>query len=167
MKNWMNILSILKTKFFIEKIENILDLMSYINYNMDIRVKLDIHNRYEHSKESIEEIFILTKSCLGSLPASDERRFRSMNENKEHEDMVECHYNGASIYVPKKKFADMLFELEAGGSDFVRFKEGAKLFKMSERSFHDLAEAADAIYHFRGIALINVNDIKEYLKYCK
>ena len=45
LKNWMNILSISKTKFFIEKIENILDLMSYINYNMDIRIKLDIHNR--------------------------------------------------------------------------------------------------------------------------
>ena len=90
-----------------------------------------------------------------------------MNENNKHEDMVECYYNGATIYVPKKKFADMLFELEAGGSDYVRYKDGAKLYKMSKNSFHNLAEAADAIYHFQGIALINIKDINEYLKCCK
>ena len=90
-----------------------------------------------------------------------------MNENNEHDDMVECHYNGANIYVPKKEFAEFLFELQLDESEYVRFKEGAKLYKMSENSFRDLARDADAIYHYRNIALVSVKDIKEFMKTCK
>ncbi len=90
-----------------------------------------------------------------------------MVENTNHEEMVECHYKGAIIHVPAKTFAKVVMELQIDGRTYVRYKEGAELFGMSERKFWELAEAADAVHRFGKVALVNLKEIEDFLKYCK
>ncbi len=47
---------------------------------------------------------------------------------------------------------------------FVRYKEGAELYSMSERKFMDLAKDAKATYKINQIVLVNCDILEEYLE---
>lgn len=47
---------------------------------------------------------------------------------------------------------------------FVRYKEGAELYSMSERKFMDLAKDAKATYKVNHIVLVNCDVLEEYLE---
>ena len=47
---------------------------------------------------------------------------------------------------------------------FVRYKEGAELYSMSERKFMDLAKDAKATYKINQIDLVNCDILEEYLE---
>ncbi len=81
--------------------------------------------------------------------------------------MVECHYEGTIIYIPVKAFLRASFNAQFGERKYVRYKEGAKLFGMSLRSFQDLAHDAEAMYHYRGIALVNLEILYKFMEYYK
>lgn len=89
-----------------------------------------------------------------------------MRENSNHEDMVECHYQGSIIYVPVKLFVEVTMQMQVNGKPFVRYKEGAKLFSMSENKFRELVDAADAVHHFGKMALVEVAKVIEFLRLC-
>lgn len=83
------------------------------------------------------------------------------------EEMVECRYKGSITYIPLKIFLRATYELQFDGKKYVRYKEGAKMYSMSPNSFMKVAAMADAVYHFNKIALVNVEEIDEYMKYLK
>lgn len=47
---------------------------------------------------------------------------------------------------------------------FVRYKEGAELYSMSERKFMDLAKDAQATYKIDHVVLVNCDILDEYLE---
>ena len=49
-----------------------------------------------------------------------------MRENSNHEEMVECHYQGSIIYVPVRTFIEVTMKMRLERKRFVRYKEGAK-----------------------------------------
>jgi uncharacterized phosphosugar-binding protein len=51
-----------------------------------------------------------------------------------------------------------------GRKRFVRHKTGAELYDMSQSSFEDLAEEADAKYKIGKMVLVNCDIFEEYLE---
>lgn len=47
---------------------------------------------------------------------------------------------------------------------FVRYREGAELYSMSERKFMDLAKDAQATYKINQVVLVNCDILDEYLE---
>ena len=91
-----------------------------------------------------------------------------MKEKNEHEDMVECHYKGAVIYVPAKLFVSMTMRMKFDHRKFIRYKDGASIYGMSLSSFKELVKNSGALYHpSEKVALINVEKLDEYLEYFK
>jgi hypothetical protein len=99
--------------------------------------------------------------------------FKNQREERENmgrdgmDDMVECHYNGAVIMVPKKVFLAMTLRTQFDQKKFVRYKEGAEIYSMSEREFNKLAHDANAVYKRNKMALVKLDIIDNYLEYFK
>ena len=47
---------------------------------------------------------------------------------------------------------------------FVRYREGAELYSMSERKFMDLAKDAKTTYKINQVVLVNCDILEEYLE---
>jgi len=85
----------------------------------------------------------------------------------ENEGMVECFYNGATIYIPVNLFVAMTYRTQMDRKKFVRYKEGAEIYSMSEREFNKLAHDANAVYKRNKMALVKLDIIDKYLEYFK
>ena len=83
----------------------------------------------------------------------------------ENEDMVKCIFNNAEFYVPSKIFARVLLHSRNAERKFVSYKEGAELYGLSERKFHDLAHEAKATHKYNKRALVQLDLIDRYLEY--
>lgn len=81
--------------------------------------------------------------------------------------MVACIYKGTVTYVPEKLFLRMTFGMQFDEKKYIRYKEGAYIYGMSEHSFMRYALKADAVYHANKIALVKVSEFDEYMKYLK
>ncbi len=81
--------------------------------------------------------------------------------------MVECHYEGTTTYIPVNAFLRASFNAQFSERKYVRYKEGAKLFGMSERAFYNLAHDAGAVYHYRKVALVNLDTLYEFMEFYK
>ena len=88
-----------------------------------------------------------------------------MSKDRFDENKVECHYNGAVIFVPIKVFLAMTMRTQFDKKKFVRYKEGAQIYSMSEREFNKLAHDAKAVYKRNKMALVNLDIIDSYLEY--
>ena len=89
-----------------------------------------------------------------------------MSENSNHEGMVECHYKGTIIYVPVNTFTRVTMEMRLDGRRFLRYKDGAKHYSMSQNKFRELAYMADAVHHFGKMPLVDTEKVDEYLVVC-
>ena len=49
---------------------------------------------------------------------------------------------------------------------FVRYKEGAKHYSMSENKFRELADAAEAVHYFGKMVLVDTVKVDEFLLLC-
>ena len=47
---------------------------------------------------------------------------------------------------------------------FLRYKEGAKLYSMSQSKFEQVAKDANAVYKIGRVALVNCEVLEEYLE---
>ena len=88
-----------------------------------------------------------------------------MGGSRFDENMVECRYNGAVIMVPVKLFTAMTMRTQFDERKFVRYKEGAQLYGMSEREFNKLAHDAKAVYKRNKMALVKLEVVDRYLEY--
>ncbi len=90
-----------------------------------------------------------------------------MKENGFDDEMVECHYKEAVIYIPVKLFTEMTMRTQVPGQKFIRYKQGAKIYGMSERSFYELANEAGAVHEIRGMRLVKIDTLDNYIEYFK
>ena len=88
---------------------------------------------------------------------------RSLKNNKE--EFVECHYNGVVVQIPVKLFVSMTMQTQFDRKKFVRYKEGAELYSMSEREFFNLAHDANAVYKRNKMALVNLEILDKFMEY--
>ena len=86
-----------------------------------------------------------------------------MDHERNNEEMVECHYNGAIIYVPVKLFLSVTMKIEFEDSKYIRFKDGPRMYNISKNTFMKLAEDAKAVHRFGKVAMVNVAEFDEYL----
>ena len=76
-----------------------------------------------------------------------------MAKEKDEESLVKCIYNDMVFYVPSDVFSIVLLRTQRYSTKkYVRYKEGAELYSMSERKFTDLANNSDAVVHVDKIA---------------
>ncbi len=59
---------------------------------------------------------------------------------------------------------DLSEKVKQGKKKFVRYKEGAELYSVGLHTIEQLAKDAKAVYHVKGIVLINTELIDEYLE---
>lgn len=59
---------------------------------------------------------------------------------------------------------DLSEKVKQGKKKFVRYKEGAELYSVGLHTIEQLAKDAKAVYHVKGIVLINMELIDEYLE---
>ncbi len=90
-----------------------------------------------------------------------------MRNSAFNEEMVECHYNGVISYIPVSLFVRMTTNMQFDDRKFIRYKEGARVYGMSEHAFSKLANAADAVYRPNKIALVSIAEFDEYMSYMK
>ncbi len=79
--------------------------------------------------------------------------------------MVRCSYGGAVTYIPVRLFHEMTDRVSYFGKKYVRYKEGAEMYSMSESKFYKLAHDAKAIYKLDKVALVKIDIIDDYLEY--
>lgn len=81
------------------------------------------------------------------------------------EDLVKCVFHDAVFYIPSKIFSLVLLRTQRySPKKYVRYKEGAELYSISERKFIDLANNADAVLHIDKVALVNVDKVDKYIE---
>ena len=84
---------------------------------------------------------------------------------KANEEMVDCYHDGVVTHIPKKIFMQMVMRTQIPDKKYVRYKEGAEMYSMSERQFFKLAHDANAVIKYGKLVLINVEIIDRYLEY--
>ena len=52
----------------------------------------------------------------------------------------------------------------SGQKEYVRYKEGAELFSVGERTFMNLAKEANAVRKNKGICLVHVTTLRDYIE---
>jgi uncharacterized phosphosugar-binding protein len=88
-----------------------------------------------------------------------------MAKEKDEESLVKCIYNDMVFYVPSDVFSIVLLRTQRYSTKkYVRYKEGAELYSMSEMKFTDLANNSDAVVHVDKIALVDLEKVEEYIK---
>ena len=75
----------------------------------------------------MDRYFYVQKQMRGAM---------EMKKGAFDEEMVECHFEGTIIPVPKKIFFEILLHVRLDGRKFVRYKDGAYIYSMSEREFY-------------------------------
>jgi len=79
--------------------------------------------------------------------------------------MVECFYDGTIIRIPEDLFFSSLTGKSILTKKYVRYKDGAKMYGMSERSFYELVRDAEAIYKRNGMVLVNVEILDKFMEF--
>ena len=85
------------------------------------------------------------------------------------DEMAEVHYMGTIHYIPVRYVMAALFMQENGEKEFVRYKTGAKLFDVSEKTFVRLAEEAGATHKIdsdgkNGTVFVDPAQVSRYIR---
>lgn len=55
-------------------------------------------------------------------------------------------------------------KVKNGQKKYIRYAEGAELYSMGQHSFRELAKEADAVRKVKGVALVNVRILDDYIE---
>ena len=89
----------------------------------------------------------------------------AMKKEKDDDNLVKCIFNNMIFYVPSDVFSMVLLRTQRYSTKkYVRYKEGAELYSMSERKFTELANSADAVIHVDKIALVELEKVEKYIR---
>lgn len=83
--------------------------------------------------------------------------------NLDNTQMVDCHFKGTVIQIPVQLFQAMTMRTQFDNRKFVRYKEGAQIYGVSEREFNNLAHEAGAVYKRNKIALVNLEILDKFM----
>ncbi len=86
--------------------------------------------------------------------------------SKKDEAMIECHHpNGAVIHVPAPIFSRVVLEMQSKPTKYVTYKEGAKLYRMSEKFFREWVNEIGAAKHITSNkVIVSVEQVDKYLE---
>lgn len=90
-----------------------------------------------------------------------------MKQTEDNKDKVRCELDESVFYIPRKLFSLMVLRSPTPDVKFVRYRQGALMYGMSEREFNTLAHNADAVYKVNKMSLVKVDMIDKYLEYFK
>lgn len=62
---------------------------------------------------------------------------------------------------------EMRHEIIKHPQRFIRYKEGAQMYGICQKSFERLAHDAEAVYKINHIALVNLEILDAYLETCR
>ena len=85
-----------------------------------------------------------------------------------NEEMVECHHtNGTITMVPAHVFAKIVMEMEnMPPGKYVTYKEGAKMYRMSEKFFCEWVNSIGAAKHITdNKVIVSIEKIDRFLEY--
>ena len=86
------------------------------------------------------------------------------SEFGKEEKMVECLYQGTIVMIPVEIFFSELFGPElVYEKKFLRYKDGAELYGISQNTFKEMAREAGAVYKRNGQVLVKRDTFEEYL----
>ena len=85
----------------------------------------------------------------------------------EDSEQVRCEVDGLIFFIPRKLFYAMALRCQYSEKKYIRYKEGAKMYSMSEREFNKLAHDAGAVHKVKKMALVKIATVDEYLEYFK
>lgn len=88
-----------------------------------------------------------------------------MRRGEPNEEKIKCEFEGTVIYVPRKIFSMMVLRCQYPEKKFIRYKDGAEMYSMSEREFNKLAHNAGAVHKVKKMSLVKVDLIDKYLDY--
>ena len=92
----------------------------------------------------------------------------NITQINEGEELVKCVFNNTVFYVSNKVFSEVLLKSsQKTQKKYVRYKEGAEIYGISERKFVDLAKNADAIRRIDKIVLVSTEAIDKYIEFNK
>ena len=81
---------------------------------------------------------------------------------------VECWLeNGVIVNVPRAIFDQVVLRMQYPDREYVNYKEGARLYGMSERKFFNLARDANAKIQYGGKVLVSIKDVNKFLESCR
>lgn len=104
----------------------------------------------------------------GSIIMVPKDRFIALVEAQPQEDAkVKCLYKGIVMYISVKTFHSIVARMQFDNKKFTRYKEGAQIYGMSEREFFEFARDANAIYKRNRMALVNIELLDKYLESCQ
>lgn len=90
----------------------------------------------------------------------------AMKKEKDDDNLVKCIFNNMIFYVPSDVFSMILLRTQRYSTKkYIRYKEGAELYSMSERKFTELANSADAVIHVDKIALVELDKVEKYIRF--
>ena len=90
-----------------------------------------------------------------------------MRGNEPIENQVRCECDGMVSFIPRKLYTSMVLRVPYLDKKFIRFKDGAEMYSMSERQFYELARTAGAVHKVGKMCLVKVSVIDDYLEYFK
>ena len=64
----------------------------------------------------------------------------------------------------RKEIPELGMKVTSGHKKYVRYREGAELFSMGERTFMDLAKESGAVRKIKGVCLVNVDMLGKYIE---
>ena len=64
----------------------------------------------------------------------------------------------------RKPVEGLAVDVASGQKKYVRYGEGAELFSMGSHAFMDLAKEAGAVRKIKGICLVNVEVLNQYIE---
>jgi len=89
-------------------------------------------------------------------------------KQRSSEKMVECYLeDNVIVRVPKKIFDQVVIRTQLPEREYINYREGAVLYGMSERRFHDLVKDAEAKIQYGGKILVSVKAVNAFLESCK
>ncbi len=91
-----------------------------------------------------------------------------MENNKDcvvTENMVLCKYEDSVYEIPYKLFMQMAARTQDPKRKYIRYKEGAYLYSMSEREFNNLAHEANAVVKRNMMALVDMEIIDKFMEF--
>ena len=85
------------------------------------------------------------------------------NRYAEEEGQVKCTYRNTTVYIPRQLFARLVLDAPLPEKRYCRYKDGAELFSMCERTFYTIAHEARATYKRDKSVLVKISDVDDYI----
>ena len=101
----------------------------------------------------------------GSIIMVPKDRFITLVEAdaSEIEGKIECHYKETVMYISLKTFHSLVARTQFDCRKFIRYKEGAQIYGMSDREFYNLVHDAKAVYKRNKMALVSLEILDGYI----